>query len=282
MEITDNNPEEYVVFKKTNHILEHYEYHFHDVYEIYYFISGDANYLVEGKEYHLTPNSLILLSPYVLHSVKVNSTADYVRCCLFFRPEDIILERRSFLLSCFPGQSKYTDQREIFFEHTEVYNLEVYFRNFTRLNDLSGENKIQYHPIFLEALLSQIHFMSQTIHQSKVTNDTSTKIADMIHYLNEHMTEDISLDDLARRFYLSKYYITRAFKKITGTTIMNYLTHKRIILARQFMLNGDTASEASNKVGFSDYSAFFRAYKKILGHSPSMEKNQYANGVSRE
>lgn len=273
MSETDNIQEQYTVFKKTNHLLSHYDYHFHDVYEIYYFISGDADYLVEGKEYHLTPNSLILLSPFVMHSVKVNSTADYIRCCIFFRPEDIILERRSFLLSCFPGQSKYANQQEIFFENTEVYNLEVYFRNFTRLNHLPKEKQTQYYPIFLEALLSQIHFMSQTIHQSRFHNDTSTKIVDLIHYLNEHMTENISLDDLASRFYLSKYYITRAFKKATGTTIINYLTHKRIILARQFMLNGDTASEASLKVGFSDYSAFYRAYKKVLGHGPGLDKN---------
>lgn len=276
----DNNPKEYKVFKKSNQILEHYDYHFHDVYEIYYFISGDADYLVEGKEYHLTPHSLILLSPYVLHSVKVHSSSDYIRCCLYFRSDNIILERRSFLLSCFPGQSKYVDKQEIFFENTQEYNLEGYFHNFTRLNTLSREKQLQYHPIFLEALLSQIHFMSQKIHQSKISNDTSAKIADMIHYLNEHMTEDITLDDLAGRFYLSKYYITRAFKKITGTTIMNYLTHKRIILARQFMLNGDTASEASIKVGFGDYSAFYRAYKKILGHGPSIEKTHYSQDTS--
>lgn len=265
-------PQKYIEYKKSNDIFENYEFHFHDIYEVYYFISGDADYLVEGKEYHLTPHSLLLLSPYVLHSVRVHSTVDYVRYCLYFRPEDISLERRSFLLSCFPGQAKYVDQQEIFFEHTKEYELDAYFRNYSRLTTLSTEMQMQYYPIFLEALLSQIHYMSQTKHQSRTSNDTSAKIAEIIHYLNEHMTENISLDDLAGRFYLSKYYITHAFKKVTGTTIMNYLTYKRIILAKQFMLNGDTASEASIKVGFCDYSSFFRAYKKILGHGPSMEK----------
>lgn len=271
----DNNEksEEYVVFKKTNHILNHYDYHFHDIYEIYYFLSGDADYLVEGKEYHLTPHSLILLSPYVLHSVKVHSTSNYERCCIYFRPDDLSLERRSFLLSCFPGHSKNADRQEIFFEHTENFCLETYFHNFTRLNGLSREKQLTYHPIFLESLLAQIHLMSQAIHQTNISGDTGSKIADIIHFLNEHVCEDISLDELASRFYLSKYYITRAFKKATGTTILTYLTNKRIMMAKQYILNGDTANEAAIKAGFSDYSVFFRAYKKTLGHSPSVDKD---------
>ena len=57
-----------------------FEVHYHSCYEIYYFLKGDADYMVEGREYHLTPHSLILLSPYVFHGVRVNSTTDYVRC----------------------------------------------------------------------------------------------------------------------------------------------------------------------------------------------------------
>lgn len=259
-------------YRITNHLQPQYCCHFHDYYEVYYFISGDADYLVEGREFHLTPHSLILLSPYILHSVKVNSHADYIRYCIYFRPEDILPERRSFLLSCFPGNSKYEKRQEVFFENTQKYGLETYFQNILHLNTLPAQQP-HYYPIFLEALLSQIHFMSQALHPSNLSLATPSKITDIISYLNSHLTEDITLDDLAARFFLNKYYINRAFKKATGTTIMNYLTYRRIILAKQYLLNGDTACEAAEKVGFSDYSAFFRAYKKVLGHSPSTDKN---------
>ncbi len=265
--------EDHNLFHVTNHVQPQYLCHFHDIYEIYYFISGDADYLVEGHEFHLTPHSLILLSPYVLHSVKVNSDADYIRCCVFFRPQDILPERRTFLLSCFPGNSKNEKEQEIFFENTQKYGLETYFRNIMHLNTLPDAQKKQYYPLFLEALLSQIHLMSQALHPSGDSHPAPSKIADIIRYLNNHLSEEITLDFLAERFFLSKYYVNRAFRKATGTTVMNYLTYKRVILAKQYLLNGDNAYEAALKVGFSDYSAFFRAYKKVLGHSPGTDKS---------
>ena len=269
---TPNRPNADDPFLVSNDVQPQYNYHFHDHYEVYYFISGDADYLVEGREFHLTPHSLILLSPHVLHSVKVNSEADYIRCYVYFRPEDILPERRPFLLSCFPGHSKHEQEQEIFFENTQKYGLESYFRNILRLDALPEDLRCQYYPFFLEALLSQIHFMSQALHPSQVTHVSSAKITDLIRYLNTHLTEDISLEDLSGRFFLSKYHMIRAFKKATGTTVMNYLTYKRVILAKQYLLNGDTAYEAAEKAGFSDYSVFFRAYKKTLGHSPSADK----------
>lgn len=272
MDDTLMNRDDTNMFRVSNHLQPQYQCHFHDIYEIYYFISGEADYLVEGREFHLTPHSLILLSPYVLHSVKINSNADYIRCCIYFRPEEIIPERRAFLLSCFPGSSKYEEQQEVFFENTQKYNLETYFRNILSLKALPKEQQELYYPIFLEALLSQIHLMSQALHPSNFDHRTSSKITDIINYLNLHLSEDLTLDEISRHFYLNKYYLNRAFKKATGTTIINYLTYKRIILAKQYLLNGDTAYEAAVRVGYSDYSVFFRAYKKVLGHSPSTDK----------
>ncbi|MBE5874002.1 MAG: AraC family transcriptional regulator [Lachnospiraceae bacterium] len=261
------------ILNETHHVQPKYSYHCHDVYEIYYFVSGDADYLVEGREFHLTPHSLILLSPYVLHSVKVNSSESYIRSCIFFRPEELLPERRSFLLSCFPGHSGYETQQEIFFENTQNFGLETYFRNIAYLSEQPDSIQKQYYPIMLEALLSQIHLMSQVLHPSKIKVSPTDKIGHIISYLNDHISENITLDTLSNRFYLNKYYLNRAFKKATGTTVMNYVTYKRMVLAKQYILNGDTAYEAAEKVGFSDYSAFFRAYKKVLGHSPSTDKN---------
>lgn len=103
---------------------------------------------------------------------------------------------------------------------------------------------------------------------------------ELIHYLNQHLPEKITLDKLSNLFFMSKYYMNRAFKNSTGTTIMNYLTYKRIMLAKQYLMNGDTAYEAAEKVGFADYSAFFRAYKKVLGHSPSLDKQNFTAQIS--
>ena len=68
---------------------------------------------------------------------------------------------------------------------------------------------------------------------------------------------------------MSKYYLCRAFKKYSGVSIHSYITHKRVVYAKQLIDSGETASGAAYKVGFGDYSAFYRAYVKVFGKSPA-------------
>ena len=231
-----------------------FEVHYHSCYEIYYFLKGDADYMVEGREYHLTPHSLILLSPYVFHGVRVNSTTDYVRCSVHFSPESVIAERRVLLLSSFPGNKK-SGPGEVFYEQTEEYGLHAYFEHLIWSQKQPAALSGAYYAMF-----------------STPDSSASGTITDIIRYLNEHLTEPVTLDELSGRFFISKYYMNRAFKKATGTTVMDYLIYKRIVMARQLMLNGFTAADAANETGFGDYSTFYRAYKKVMGCRPGADR----------
>lgn len=250
----------------------HYTHHFHSTYEVYYFISGDAYYFVEGTEYHLTPHSLLLLAPNVLHGVRVSSDTDYVRYCLYFEPSELLSERRSFLLSSFPNHLKQC-QQAVFYENLEEFDFESSFRRLEQLDALPGEKQLLYYPIYLESFLAQIHLMCQMRCPSSTgAPNVSSTIMNIISYLNSHLSQPHTLDELSRRFFISKYYLNRAFKKATGTTVIDYLIHKRIFLAKQYLINGENAAETALKVGFSDYSSFYRAYKRIMGSSPGSDR----------
>ena len=93
--------------------------------------------------------------------------------------------------------------------------------------------------------------------------------ARVIRYLNENITRDVSLDSLAKRFFVSKYYLCRAFKKHNGISVHGYINQKRVMYAKQLIESGETASGAAYKVGFGDYSAFYRAYVKLVGKAPT-------------
>ena len=95
--------------------------------------------------------------------------------------------------------------------------------------------------------------------------------ARVIRYLNSHIEHSINLDKLAKRFFVSKYHLCRAFKKHNGISVHGYLVQKRIIYAKQLIESSETASGAAYKVGFGDYSAFYRAYVKIVGKAPTAE-----------
>ena len=93
--------------------------------------------------------------------------------------------------------------------------------------------------------------------------------AKVARYINEHIEENILLDEVARRFFISKYYLCRLFKKYSGVSVHAYITQKRVLYAKQLIESGQTASGAAYKVGFGDYSAFYRAYVKQIGKPPT-------------
>lgn len=264
---------EHVIFGYSNSTQSSKEYalHCHNFYEIYYYIEGDVDYLVEGIYYKLSPHSLLLLAPNVFHGVRVNTGKPYIRIALHFYPEALSLERRAMLLPVFPGTSK-ADTREIFYvDHVK----EKIFPQMEALIDcacLSDSLKSALLPVYLEALLSRIMTLSKENGEVLRKIDGSDSIHEVINYLNKHYTDRITLDLIADKFCISKHHLNKVFRKATGTTLCDYLSYKRIIYAKQLLMGGHSAEEAARNSGFTDYSAFYRAYLKIIGNSPIKDR----------
>lgn len=244
--------------------------HCHNIFEIYYFIEGDVDYLVEGKQYHPTPHSLILLSPHVFHGVRINSDKSYRRFVLHFNPNILNIEYRSLLLSAFPNKEKHS-QREVYYENTNQFKLHPFFEALVDCSNQPEELSGRLFSFYIKALLSQLTIMCRTLSPIDNGITISDAMTDVIAYLNDHLSEKITLDSLSEHFYISKHYLNRVFRKATGTTVYDYLIYKRVIYAQQLLINGVTASEASIRSGFYEYSAFYRAYIKIIGHTPHMD-----------
>ena len=90
----------------------------------------------------------------------------------------------------------------------------------------------------------------------------------LVSYVNEHMFEHISLQSVSEHFYLSQSQIRRLFQRATGSPLWEYVKIKRLLAARAMIQRGENANTACHTCGFSDYSAFFRAYRSYFGHSP--------------
>ena len=105
-------------------------------------------------------------------------------------------------------------------------------------------------------------------------SSSNKKMLDVIDYLNEHLTDDISIDFLADTFFLSRYHLMHAFKEETGYTIGNYLTTKRLLLARDLIQQGKPITNVCYECGFRNYSTFSRAYKRNFGSSPREQFHQ--------
>ena len=104
---------------------------------------------------------------------------------------------------------------------------------------------------------------------SAPTSDIYGSIQQVIEYLNEHYMDDVSLDDLSRRFFISRAYLTRSFRRVTGVTIVQYLTVIRIRRACQLLKETDlTVTEIANRCGFSNTTYFENVFRRLRGMSP--------------
>lgn len=97
----------------------------------------------------------------------------------------------------------------------------------------------------------------------------SKRMLDIMHYLDAHLTEDINIDTLAEKFYISRFHMMRRFREETGTTIHSYISDHRLMLARDLISQGIPATEVCFQCGFGSYSSFSRAYGKFFGTTPT-------------
>ena len=261
-------------YNESESVTDRHDLHCHNFYEIYFFIAGEVDYLVEGHRYRPTPGSILLLSPHVFHGVKIEKNQIYKRISVHFHPDVLSPPRRDFLLSAFPSLQQ-VHQKQIFYENTEQFALDFFFNSLLDCIGMPDKLREQLLPIRIESLLSQVVSMTETL-PLPAANIAAARsedtIAELIRYLNSHLNEDITLDQLSSRFFISKHHLNKVFRNAAGTTVMDYLLHKRIIAAQQLLINGASAQDACLQTGFHDYSAFYRSYTRILGHSPLKDR----------
>lgn len=235
--------------------------HCHGSYEILYVIEGSGCFVVEGNEYQMRPGSLLITRPYQYHFVNVQREKPYERFVIHFDLE-VLPES----LRCLFADAKQRRGEECtyFSAGTVPGAVLSTLSRFDVVSTLSDEKKA----LFLPLLVAEVIVLLSDASGERETVYSDGLGARVIRYLNDHIEQNISLDDIAKHFFVSKYYLCRAFKKHNGISIHGYVTHKRVMLAKLLIESGESASGAAYRVGFGDYSAFYRAYVKILGVSP--------------
>lgn len=253
--------------KKSNRIFSELQCHFHSVYEIYYFMSGDCEILVDSIRYKMKPHSLILIPPNILHGIQVNSKEDYVRTVLYLRGDELIPERQYLLERVMHKHTRHFG-RDVYYENIEEYHLDELFLNLKQLEDKPQDLKDILEPIYTEMLLAKIYLLTNELRPSTDNYGVPAKITEVANYINNHLTENINLADIASTFFISKNYLNQSFKQVTGYTVMEFVRLKRVLLAKSLMVNGESAINAALHVGFADYSSFYRAYVKYMYTGP--------------
>ena len=266
-------------YKKQGYLLENFrifhlqseggtktDLHYHEFCKLILLISGQGSYYIDGQHYLLCPGDIVLVDSRSLHKPELSDASVYERIILYVSPEYLaqLSTPECDLMTVFRPEGGQVlrlpeQRRRKIFALAESLERDLTEEGFGReLLSISG----------LMRLLVELG-RGQEDHGLTAAQPESRRVRELMDYLDRNLTEPIDMDRLAQAFYVSKYHMMRSFRKETGTTIYMYLTQKRLMLARQQMDAGMSATEACYSCGFHSYSSFTRAYGKYFGRTPT-------------
>lgn len=246
------------------------DFHEHPFYEVFFFLSGDVRYTIEGRTYQLRPGDILLTGSRDIHRPDVRPGKAYERYVIWIHPSLIDRLRRTGddLAACFAD----ADARAYKLVRPDSAAL-------TQLKTMCDRTiSAQRETGFGSGALSLIYLIEFLIHLNRAYFATpeairrdvteNSKVNEAVAYINAHLAEDLSLDRLSRALYVSKSHLNRSFKEYTGLTLYQYIIKKRLVAARSMLREGAPVMEACMKCGFNDYSNFLKAFKREFGKNP--------------
>ena len=232
--------------------------HHHDFYEIYYFLGGRVEYLVEGRSYRLEPEDILLISPRELHRPNVAPNEAYERIVLWLDADWLaaIDTGETSLRGCFEAGHNLLRSA-----HTPVSAL---------LPRLAAEfasqrtgSELYARGLLLQLVAELLRLAEGSVPADEEDREEPALITQVMSYIGAHFREEISLDELAERFYVSKYHLSHLFSRSVGTGVYRYVLLKRLQNAKEQLAGGKTPGEACRESGFQDYANFYRSFRAV-------------------
>ena len=249
------------------------DFHFHEFDKIVILISGSVNYMVEGTDYSLKPWDILLVRHHMIHKALIDVSVPYERIIIYLNSSYV--ERfapNGGLMDCFAAAEK----RRFCLMRPDNGEIEKLKDSLDRLDASISDTEFGAE-LMRGTLLAQLMVQLNRIMQRDSSRENTTaeqcgKISAALSYINVNITGKLSVDELAAMCYLSRYHFMRLFKQQTGCTVHNYIRQKRLVLAARLIREGMSASSAAAECGFTDYSAFHRAFSQTFGVSPGKIK----------
>lgn len=242
--------------------------HAHDVLEIYYFLSGDVEFSVEGNVYNLRPEDVMIVRSAETHRIETNPGTPYDRMTIHIDPNyfsKFCPEYKELLSPFFQRRLGMYNQY-----HADQFAGDHWRSCLRAIADHSKECALPQ--VHIEANLFAFLTELNVAYGRRDLSESKTEVTELsrqiIQYINNHIFEPISVLSICEAFHVSETHLNRMFNKATGTSVWKYIRIKRLIAAREQICAGVPALDASANCGFGDYSAFFRAYKAMFSASP--------------
>ena len=229
---------------------------FHVYHEFVLFLDGKAHLISKNIQKELKKGSLVIVPKASFHQFAV-SGSNYTRLILGFRETDEISE----LIENVMSEVKVIEKPD-----------EALFSTLYALADVSSSDLAQNEKeLFIRASLihTLIYLKKYSKGSADLKNQLSPTVQKALSYIDGHYTESISAQSIASALHISVSQLFHKFKNELKISVYQYISKKRLANARLLIEAGETVSDAAISSGFSDYSVFFRMYKKYYGAPPS-------------
>lgn len=235
-----------------------YSMHSHNMYELLYFVSGDATHVIEDRQYKLKRGDLVLIKPSKYHFIRIDSACDYERYDILFSPKTKNLDGLELLESTpeIINLEEYPMATEI------IKKTDFYYKHF------DGED---FERILTGLLCELFYLLSVTpaTENTEAPTVASPTLSLALTYINDNLTTLGGIDEVAKSCFVTESYLYRLFKNELHKTPAKYVASKRLLLAERIISDGEKPTTVYEKCGFSDYTTFYRNYRAFFGHSPS-------------
>lgn len=251
--------------------------HAHDYYELYLHLNGGRYYCIDDTIFELKPNQLLIIPPLHMHGLVCDhDLVNYERCYLYLSPE--------LLFQCGFGRFNLIQRIDEAYQNGKFIRLlsaedALLYRNHLQKIEESCESPIASIQLdcysMILKVLQIVEYSLEISSPSSPSNTSGNPMQEVLHYVNDHYTENLSVSSISRYFHMSESFLSHSFKEYTNKGLYEYILYKRILKAKELMCMDISLTEIAFQCGFSDYSNFLRIFKKIAGESPRSYRNHY-------
>ncbi|MBP8854881.1 MAG: helix-turn-helix transcriptional regulator [Oscillospiraceae bacterium] len=250
--------------------------HSHVFYEIIFVTGGCVQYMLDSSRYRIEAGDIMLIPPGISHSTirREPSAEPYTRIVLWIDPTfwRECVQQFPELDYCF-AQCRKQGSYLLRAGRSVWQSLYPHFQVLVQENEqrrVCWQMCLRSNVIDLMANISRIYYYQDTEASSPAA---STELIDEVfHYIDANLENRITLSAVAEHFFVSTSTISHLFQKHLGVPFYRCVIQRRLINAKNYILSGTPMREAAERCGFSDYTAFFRMFKKEYGISPNKFK----------
>lgn len=242
---------------------ENFPFHTHDVCELIFLKSGNIKAVIDGKEYKLFKNSLVIFRPNIVHRIKIEDQTPYERFGILF--DEKVIGKEAY--------KKINSDLNVINFNADRYMIDTFEKFDYYAGSFTGEDLSKILKNLTEEIIYNLTLVKNEDYECSY-NVINSIIKSAIEYIEKNYRSQISIETMCKQLFISKCHLHHLFMEILKTTPKKYINTKRLIEARKLIRNGHKPHEVFSMCGFTDYGTFYRNYKNHFGHIPSKE-NEY-------